>query len=112
MRLEKLFGGWLALDIMMKRSMGWAWRVKSLFGSLIKKQAVLDDGKRQTPQFSDWIPNVPYLEIVECYSGIEIYRGEGKFWVKGHAVSSLIKARVLARAISNNAKWIINGRQS
>ena len=109
---RKLFGGWLALDIMMKRSMGWAWRVKSLFGSLIKKQAVLDDGKRQIPQFSDWIPNVPYLEIVECYSGIEIYRGEGKFWVKGQAVSSLIKARILARAISNNSKWIIDGRQS
>ena len=77
-----------------------------MFGSLMEKNVVLDDGKRKIPQFSDWIPNVPYLEIVECYSGIEIYRGEGRFWVKGQAVSSLIKARILARAISNNAKWI------
>ena len=36
------------------------------------KKAVRDDGKLKIPQFSDWIPNVPYLEIVECYSGIEI----------------------------------------
>ena len=83
-----------------------------MFGLLKDKNALLDDGKPKIPQFSDWVPNVPYLEIVECYSGIEIYRGEGKFWVKGHAVSSLIKARVLARAISNNAKWIIGVRQS
>ena len=96
----------------MKRSMGWAWRVKSMFGSLTDKKVVLDDGKLKVPEFSDWIPNVPYLEIVECCSGIDIYRGEGKFWVKGQAVSSLIKARILAQAISNNAKWIIDGRQS
>ena len=83
-----------------------------MFGSLTDKMVVLDDGKLKVPEFSDWIPNVPYLEIVECYSGIEIYRGEGKFWVKGQAVSSLIKARILARAISNNSKWIIDGRQS
>ena len=83
-----------------------------MFGSLTDKKAVLDDGELKIPQFSDWTPNVPHLEIVECYSGIEIYRGEGKFWVKGQAVSCLIKARILARAISNNAKWIIGGRQS
>jgi len=83
-----------------------------MFGSLTDKKVVLDDGKLKVPEFSDWIPNVPYLEIVECCSGIDIYRGEGKFWVKGQAVSSLIKARILARAVSNNAKWIRSGRQS
>ena len=89
----------------MRMSAGWAWWVRSFFGSLIHKKVNPDDGKLKILQFADWIPNVPYLEIVECHSGIEIYRGEGKFWVKGQAISTLIKARRLARAISKNAEW-------
>ena len=83
-----------------------------MFGLLTDKKAVLGDEKLKSPQFSDWIPNIPYLEIVECYAGIEIYRGEGKFWVQGEALSSLIKARRLARAISNSSEWINDGMRS
>ena len=96
----------------MKRSMGWAWKVWSVFSSLTHKKAEPYEEKLKTLQFAGRIPNVPYLEIVESHSGIEIYRGEGKFWVKGQAVSSLIKATISARAVANNAKWIIRGRQS
>ena len=52
MRLLELFGEWLELESMMKRSMGWAWRVKSMFGSLTAKKAVLDDGKLKNPSVS------------------------------------------------------------
>ena len=96
----------------MRRSIGRAWRVGSLFSSLMRRKVNLDDGKLNIPQFADWIPNVPYLEIVECHSGIEIYRGEGKFWVKGQAISSLVKARRLARAISKSSEWINDGMRS
>ena len=96
----------------MKRSMGWAWRVRSAFSSLTHKKTEPDEVDLKTPQFVGWIPNVPYLEIVESHSGIEIYRGEGKFWVQGEALSSLIKARRLARAISNSSEWINDGMRS
>ena len=92
--------------------MRWTERVKSVFNTLTLKKAGLDEIKQKTPKFSDWIPNVPYLEVVECYSGVEIYRGEGKFWVEGEAVSSLIKARKLAKAISNHTKWLKAEMQS
>ena len=96
----------------MKKSMGRAWRVWSMFSSLTDKKAEPYEKKLKTPQFAGWIPNVPYLEIVESHSGIEIYRGEGKFWVQGEALSSLIKARRLARAISNSSEWINGGMRS
>ena len=93
----------------MKRSIGWAWKVKAVFCSLTQKKVGSNNGAAGSPQFASWIPNVPYLEIVETHSGIEIYRGDGKFWVKGQTLSTLIKARRLAMAISNNAEWITNG---
>ena len=96
----------------MRRSMRWTERVRSVFNTLTLKKAGPDEMEQKTPKFSDWIPNVPYLEVVECYSGIEIYRGEGKFWVEGEAVSSLIKARKLAKAISNHTKWLKAEMQS
>ena len=90
----------------MWRSMGWTKKVRSVLDTLTLKTAGPDEMNQKTPKFSDWIPNVPYLEVVECYSGIEIYRGDGKFWVQGEAVSSLIKARKLAQAISNHTEWL------
>ena len=96
----------------MRRSMRWTERVRSVFNTFTLKKAGPDEMEQKTPKFSDWIPNVPYLEVVECYSGIEIYRGEGKFWVEGEAVSSLIKARRLAQAISKHTKWLKAGMQS
>ena len=96
----------------MRRSMRWTERVKSVFNTFTLKKAGPDEIKQKTPKFSSWIPNVPYLEVVECYSGVEIYRGEGKFWVEGEAVSSLIKARKLAKAISNHTKWLKAEMQS
>ena len=83
-----------------------------MFGSLTPKKPKPAEVDLTTPQFSGWVPNVPYLEIVESHSGIEIYRGEGKFWVQGEAVSTLTKARRLARAISNNTEWINDGMRS
>ena len=96
----------------MKRSMGWAWKVWSVFSSLTHKKAEPYEEKLKTLQFAGRIPNVQYLEIVESHSGIEIYRGEGKFWVQGESLSSLIKARRLARAISNSSEWINGGMRS
>ena len=110
--LANLIGDSSELEIIMRRSVGWAWRVKSMLSLLTSKKAERYDRKLEIPQFASWIPNVPYLEIVECQSGIEIYKGEGKFWVKGQAVSSIVKARRLARAISDNAEWIKNEKPS
>ena len=110
--LSVLVRRYIELPFFLKWLFGWACRLKAIFIPFRHQKEATDDQKSKIPQFADWVPSVPYLEIIESHSGIEVYRGEGKFWVKGQAVSTLIKARALARAISNNAEWSAGDRRS